>query len=268
MLMIGIQALTKIIEHPYVELTSRGNAAIFYALYLAKKAGKTKVFIPDQGGWFTFKTYPAILGMHVEVLKTDEGILNQKTIPLSSDAVLLYAQPAGYFAAQDMESIYKQCNEKTVVIVDVSGSIGDKEVCDGQYADIMVGSFSEWKPINIGYGGFLSAKERKWLESGKEILSTNKVHPSLPDELQKRLTGISERYTFFYKTAERVKKDLSSYNILRPDKKGINVVVAYHNEKEKKGIIEYCNNHKFEYTLCPRYIRVKRPAVSIEIKRL
>lgn len=263
--MNAIQALSKITGHSFVELVSRGNTAIFYALFIAKKMGKTKVYIPDQGGWFTFKTYPKILGMGLEMIPTHNGIIHH--IPVADNAVLLYAQPAGYFAEQDMKSIYQQCERKTMVIADVSGSIGS-EMCDGRYADILVGSFSEWKPINIGYGGFLSVNEKKLLENGKELFSTNKIHSSLEEELLKKLAILTKRYDLFQETVNKVKKDLSSFDIIHRDKEGINVVVAYRDEKEKKELITYCIEQSLQYTVCPRYIRVNKPAISIEIKRL
>jgi len=36
---------------------------------------------------------------------------------------------------------------------------------------------------------------------------------------------------------------------------------------ERERLINYCNNEKLEYTLCPRSIRVKERAVCIEVKR-
>ncbi len=263
--MSAIQEVVKLTGHPFVELTPRGNTAIFCALYLAKKAGKTRVFIPDQGGWFTFKTYPKILGMDVEMIKTNEGIINH--IPVTDNAVLLYTQPAGYFVEQDMHAIYHQCKGKTMVIVDVSGSIGS-EMCRGEFGDILLGSFSEWKPINLGYGGFLSVKEKKILDYGKEILSLNKVSPHLEKELKEKIETLPQRYAFFSRHVQKIKKDLAQYDIVHREKTGINVVVGYRSEKEKKEIMEYCKNKNYPFTLCPRYIRVMKPAISIEVKRL
>lgn len=261
----AIHQLAKLTGHPSIELTSRGNTAIFFALYLAKKAGKTKVFIPDQGGWFTFKTYPKILGMDMNVIKTDDGIIDD--IPIADNAVLLYVQPAGYFAAQNMKALYEKCNGKTMVIADVSGGIGS-DMCSGEYADILVGSFSEWKPINIGYGGFLSIKEKIIWERGKDILSLNKVNSLLEKELTKKIESLPKRYAFFSHHVKKIKRDLQKYGIIHPEKKGIVVVVGYSGEKEKEEVIAYCKKNNYPFTLCPRYIRVMKPAISIEVKRL
>ena len=67
--------------------------------------------------------------------------------------------------------------------------------------------------------------------------------------------------------SKQVKKDLSDYNILNRSHKSLVVIVEYKNEQEKNEIIKYCNKKKIEYTQCPRYIRVNKQAISIEIKR-
>ncbi|MBI4141867.1 hypothetical protein HY484_03010, partial [Candidatus Woesearchaeota archaeon] len=43
--------------------------------------------------------------------------------------------------------------------------------------------------------------------------------------------------------------------------------VKFNNEQEKQQLIDYCNKNKYEYTLCPRYIRVMDNAISIEVKK-
>src|SRR3989338_7427951 len=124
--------LAEFTGHDYNILTPRGNAAILIALVIVKQLGKTKVYTPDQGGWFSFKTYPKILGMDLELIKTDNGIIEK--LDLDENSALIYAQPAGYFAAQDMKDIYNKCKNKTLVIADVSGSVSDKEICKGEFA--------------------------------------------------------------------------------------------------------------------------------------
>ena len=257
--------LAALVNHRHATLTPRGNAAIFFSLFIAKKMGKKKVLIPDQGGWLTFRTYPTVLGMDMELLKTNDGVIDPQTISLSPDTVLLYAQPAGYFAEQDMKAIYERC-KSMLVIADVSGSVGS-ELCHGGYADILLGSFSEWKPLNIGYGGFVSVKEKEMVDYGKEIVTINKVHPTLEKEVEARLKTCTQRYHDLFAKAEKTKRDLAEYDIIHREKKGINVVIAYKNEKQKDDLISYCKKQQLEYTLCPRFIRVMRPAISIEIKR-
>ena len=258
--------LAAVLDHRHAALVPRGNAAIFFSLFIAKKMGKKRVLIPDQGGWLTFKTYPSMLGMKLDVLKTDDGLIDPQSIPLFSDAVLLFTQPAGYFAAQDMAGIYQHCKGKVLVIADVSGSIGS-DLCHGDHADILVGSFGMWKPIDIGYGGFISVKEKEIMDHGKEILTISKVHQTLERDIEARLKACPRRYHELFAKTERTKMDLAGYDIIHRGKKGMNVVVAYETEKDKKEIVAYCVKEKLGYTLCPRYIRVMRSAISIEVKR-
>ena len=56
-------------------------------------------------------------------------------------------------------------------------------------------------------------------------------------------------------------------DIIHADKKGINVVIKFRNEAEKKRIIYYCDKNNYQYTECPRYKRVNCNAISIEVKR-
>ena len=37
---------------------------------------------------------------------------------------------------------------------------------------------------------------------------------------------------------------------------------------EKEAITMYCESNGYEFTECPRYIRIIEPAISIEVKRL
>ncbi len=86
--------------------------------------------------------------------------------------------------------------------------------------------------------------------------------------LLEKLKGAKKRLKWLYDKNKKVKKDLKGFNVIHRGDKGINVVVKYCCEEEKQKILKYCNKHDYQYTLCPRYIRVKDEAISIEIKRL
>ena len=78
-----IDLLKKITNEKYIELTSRGNTAVFASLYCARKLNPKKtVLIPDQGGWFTYKKYPIYLELQTEQVKTDYGIIDLKDLLL------------------------------------------------------------------------------------------------------------------------------------------------------------------------------------------
>ena len=158
-----IKALLKeYTKHDLVELADRGNSAVLAALKCAKKLRQGKhILVPDQGGWLTFLNYPLKLGFKVKKVKTGYGIIDLTDLrsKIENASAFIYTNPAGYFAEQPLKEIYEICRNKCLVILDVSGSVGD-ELCDGKYADIVVGSFGKWKPVNLGYGGFISFKDK------------------------------------------------------------------------------------------------------------
>ena len=292
-----IRELKKLTKHSYIELTERGNTAIFAALYCARKLVldenykimKKTVIIPDQAGWLTYEKYPKMLELEVKKVKTEHGIIDLGELKkISKDAcVFIYANPAGYFAEQPIREIYNICkNNNCLVILDVTGSIGDAELSDGSYADFIVCSFGRWKPVNLGYGGFISAAKKEYFEmsetqrvsehaqkspifdKAKEIFNTIHFDEKYLPLLEKKLSSLTRRLNLLYERAKKVKNDLKELSIIHRDKKGINVIVKFDGDEEKEKIINYCKNNNLEYTLCPRYIRVMDKAISIEIKRL
>ena len=182
-------------------------------------------------------------------------------------ACFIYTNPAGYFAHQHSSSIYNLCKGKTLVIMDCSGSIGT-DICDGRFADMIIASFGKWKPVNLYYGGFVSVKEQKVYSSGREAFGIVRFDDSYLPKLDEKLDSLKERNAFLLKHRKKVLDDLQDFKIVHPDRKGINVVVRFDSESEKNVLVRYCKENGYEYTLCPRYIRLNRPAISIEVKRL
>jgi dTDP-4-amino-4,6-dideoxygalactose transaminase len=209
-----------------------------------------------------------MLGLNVEKIKTDFGLINPLALKkhIKVGDILIYQNPAGYFAEQDIESIYNVCKKKCFVILDASGIIGKKDysIC----CDISVCSFGEWKPVNAHYGGCVTSAKKEYFDKSKEIFNLEKFDEKYSSIVMKELKGLKKKYQLFESHVKKIKKDLKDYNVIHPKKWGINVVIGFSNEKEKKEIISYCEKHKYEYTICPRYIRVTSPAISIEVKRL
>jgi len=261
--------ITKYTGHATVELTSRGNTAIFAAFYCARKfsLNKKKVLIPDQGGWLTYKKYPKMLELEPVELQTNDGAVDPSALPgLTKDAnSIIYQNPAGYFAQQQMDEIYRQST--CTVILDATGSIGSP-LCNGSHADIIVGSFGKWKVADAGYGGFISFKDPALRDRAREIFNTTAFDESKADSVYEKLRQAPARFRMLAAKCEKIKEDLSEFNVLHRDSQCACVVVAYANDAEKQKIVQYCERHKYEYTQCPRYIRVMRDAVSIEVKRL
>lgn len=263
------RSLKKLTGHDFVELMKSGDDAVFASFHISSKLGKNKnILIPEEAGWLSYKKYPKRLGMDIKEIKCHDGLLDLEDLKervKKGAACLIYVNPAGYFAEQDASAIYDICKGRCLVIMDCSGSVGTK-MCNGKYADIIVCSFGKWKPVNMKYGGFISFDESKF----NPLLDELKPHfdESKLDELNSWLDNLEQRYALFNEHRIKVLTDLEEYDIVHPDRQGINVIVKFHSDDEKNKIIDYCRDNGYEYTLCPRYIRVNCPAVSIELKRL
>jgi hypothetical protein len=267
-----IKLVQEYTRHKHVKITNRGNTAIFSAMYIAKKMNpKPYILIPDQGGWTTYKTYPEMLGMEIKEIKTEQGIINLEDLKrkAKSGSALIVSSFAGYFAEQPLREISEICHEnKCILIEDASGSIGDEELCNGRYSDMIIGSFGKWKPVNVGYGGFISTNHIEYFEKAEVPFSLIRIYPdSYPDILSK-LHDAKKRLELFMETCQKIKKDLARYEIVHRDKRCINVMVKYDGEKEMQELINYCENNNFEYIKCPKYERLNEEAISIEVKRM
>jgi len=263
-----LKLLKEYTKHKYIRLTSRGNLSIFLGTYFAKKTNSKPYFlIPDQGGWLTYKKYPKMFGFTIKELETDQGVINLDKLKEVAQkcGAFIYANPAGYFAEQPMKEIYEICSEAgCIVILDATGAIGS-DMCNGEYADFTIGSFGKWKPVNMGYGGWISSKEQfPDLEMFSLYRMSDLTYPKMLEALQKAPARIKQ----LMDRCDQVKQDLKDFNVIHADKKGLVVVVGYKSSDEKEKIIEYCKAQVLEFTECPRYIRVEEPAISIEIKRL
>ncbi len=260
-----LQLLT---SHKHITLTTRGDAAIKAALSLLPK-DKT-LLIPEEGGWLSYRKLPKELHLPVEEVACNDSCINladlKNKLLSKKCSALLYQNPGGYFAEQPMKEIYTLCNKyNCLVIMDVSGSIGTP-LCDGNYADILVCSFGKWKLVEAHTGGFISCKERTLFEHMKNV-------NVLGDEekLKKiftKLTELPQRISFLLDKKAKIISDLKEYTILHKEDLGFVVVIPFSSENEKDKIIHYCEHEKMPYTICPRYIRLNRPAISIEIKQI
>ena len=251
----------------HIFYTNRGNTSILLALKLAKKLGKKKAFIQDQGGWLTYEQYLKKIKYEYHFLETDAGIVSLKTLKkhIDSDSVLIINSMPGYFCLQEnMKEIYELCQKKNCFLInDVSGSIG-KEIA--RYGDLIIGSFGKWKPLNIEYGGFIAYENIKY----KDFFNNNfnKELKDFQSELKVKLSNLNKRLKDIEKISNKIKIQLRKFDIIHKNSNGINVVVKYNSPEEKMKLIDYCKVYNYEFTECPRYIRVNDDAISIEVKRL
>ncbi len=260
------EELHKLTKHKYIKLTKRGNRAIALALSLISK-GKT-ILIPSEGGWITYKTLPKEKKLNVVEVECEDASLLlsdlKEKIKDESVAAILYQNPGGYFAPQPMKEIYTLCQSKNIiVIIDVSGGIGT-EYCDGEFADIMVCSFGEWKLVEAGRGGFISCKEKALFS---KITEEDFSEEETIKKIKEQLTKLPQTISTLLTKRERIVNDLSSFSIRHKYADSFVVIIVFYSEQEKEKIVEYCIKSSLSWTQCPRYIRLNKPAISIELKR-
>lgn len=262
--------IAKIVSCEDARVCSCGNEAIFSSLMISKFNGKTKVIIPDQGGWISYERYPKLLGLECIKIKTDYGLVNSEKLSkeLSKDCVFILPVMAGYFALQNVETVYEACKKNSAfLILDVTATFPLKELCNYN-AHIILGSFGEWKPLDLGYGGFIAFKSKALYKDCKDFFTTFKVPDEFIERLDEGLENSPEKIKILIEKAEEVKRELKDFEIIHKDKAGLNVVVKYASEKEKTDLISYCNKNSFEFVECPKNIKIEEKAISIELKRL
>lgn len=247
----------------FVMLTERGNKSIALTLKIAKSVGKKKILLQDQGGWITYKQFADKNKLQIIELKTDSGVLieNELLTKADSDSVLLFNSMPAYSFLEDMKTIYSIAEEKGCLLInDASGSLGTKE---SKVGDIILGSFGEGKPVNLDYGGFIATGNEDIYNEFKGSFD-EKMLP----KLEKALDELPERLKMFQKVRKTILTDLEDYDIVHKEVPGINVIIRFSDEKTKKEITDYCDKNNLPYTECPRYIRIKENAISVEVKRL
>ncbi|MBW2999853.1 DegT/DnrJ/EryC1/StrS family aminotransferase [Candidatus Woesearchaeota archaeon] len=258
-------------RHQHVKIVNCGNAAIFTSLWIAKKVNpKPFILIPDQGGWISYKNYPKILTFEIKEIKTNYGLIDLVDLEKEAKTGAAFIMPsfAGYFAEQNLALISSICRKHNCLLIeDATASISDETLCNGEFSDIIIGSFGSDKPVNVGHGGVISVKEGEWFEKASDVLSMFKANLDYKD-LYERLVKVKKRLKFFYETQQKIKKELQDFNVLHKDKRGINVVVKYKDSGEKEKLIDYCKKNNYEYVMCPKYYKVEEEAISIEVKRL
>jgi glycine/serine hydroxymethyltransferase len=260
-----INKLKELTKHNHIEIVLRGNSAILSALHLVKK----KLLIPEEGGWLSYEKFPKKLGIDSEKVKCDNAIIDLEDLKqkVKTADVFLYQNPGGYHAEQPMKEIHQICQENDcLVVLDVSGAIGT-ELCDGDYADVMLSSFGRWKLVEAKGGGFISCKEEFVFNQIKDTFEILEDKEQLKT-INEKINDLSNRIKFLTESRNKVLNDLNNYKIINKDNLGFVVIIEFDTENEKDKITTYCNDNNLEYTECPRYIRINKKAISIEIKKL
>ena len=264
------RAILKVLtKQDHVLFTRRANESIRMSMRIVTKLEKSNVLYQEEGGWLTYKKYIEQANLFPLILSTNDGLIFEKELSLHEhDSVLLINSMAAYSILHDMSSVSNACFTNDVFLVnDVSGSIGTNEATFGE---LVLGSFGNGKPVNLGTGGFLATNNPDLFDFLKEL------EPDFKEEelnfvlLEKKLLNLEQRRQFLRNKVISVKEDLKkqNFNIVHPDGEGLNVIVRFSNEEEKKQIEKYCEDSDLEFTVCPREIRILDDAISIEIKRL
>ncbi len=260
------RAIIKVLTNKdYVLFTSRGNESIRLAMLAVAHHDRHTVLFQDEGGWLTYEKYIKQANLEPIRLVTDDGLISfTDLVYTNTNTALLLNSLAGYVAPHNMDAIHTSCFQHDVFLVnDVSGSIGTLGARQGE---IILGSFGKAKPVNLGAGGFIATADEDLFNFIKETADEEFELDWV--ELEKKLRGIRNRREFLINRCNKIKKDLSNMDIVHKAAEGLNVIIRFKNQDEKSIIINYCNDNKLEYTICPREIRIKDDAVSIEVKRL
>jgi hypothetical protein len=244
----------------YVFLERSGDHTINQVLKSLKKIGVVRILLQDQGGWITYSRFAKRLKLEVVEVETDFGIIDPlHLIEQDVKTALLINTLPGYHAEQPMDQIATRCTDLGIICVaDITGSIGTPVA---EYGDVTLGSFGKFKPIHMEYGGFMSTNNSEIAQHWKE-----NYDDSRREELTSKLHKVSNRQEFLRSTSKTVKKDLKHLDIIHKNSQGINVIIRFSSELEKKEIIDYCITKGFFHTECPRNIRVLVPAICIEVK--
>ena len=189
--------------------TNRANQSIFFALFLLKELGIKNVYIPDQGGWFTYKTIPNYLKIKIKILKTSLGIPEEEELKEIKNSALILCSSPGYLRdlSKKMWQIKEILNENNSFLINDNSSGFS---FDG---DIVIMSFGFWKPINIGLGGLFKVNN----DSLIEFIKNKKL-----DEFFKSQTKLDE------KTKKIAKERLKKINELV--EKGVKLANDYKNK--------------------------------------
>lgn len=252
-------------DKKHVLFTTRGNESIRLSMLAVSRLGRYIVLFQEEGGWLTYERYIKQAGLEPLRLVTDDGLIHvQELDRFDTDAALLLNSLAGYVAMHDMDDIFSRCVKNNIFLVnDVSGSIGTSQA---KLGDVIIGSFGKAKPVDLGKGGFVASDDKEFLDALNEDFDEE---PELDyEQLQRVLKDLERRREFLIARTKKIKKDLQKKDIVHREEDSLNVIVRFNDEKEKEELISYCDTNKFEYTLCPREIRILDDAVSIEVKRL
>ncbi len=267
----GLQNAT---GHKEVKIVNSGNSAILAVM----STFKSKIMVPDQGGWTGFRKMAEFMGLETVDLATELGVIDIKVLMEKLEKfkpeALFITSFAGYMAEQPLKDIFHVCDDMGVVMVeDASGGIGDVtgRLGNGEHTHVIIASTGSPKTVNIGNGGFISTNDPKLFGSAKHILKVLKADPVTCAGIASEIKNAPHILSKTMESCRFLKTELMEFReVLHHKKRGINVAVPDKNPKK----LAYHLRKKFNVhggsmiTVCPHYDRVNTSAVCIEIKNL
>jgi hypothetical protein len=251
-----LSELKKLTQYNNISLEKRCNDAIKKALKIAKEKGFTRLYIPDEGGWITYKQFGQKLKFDIVEIPTKTGIIDPTTLKLTSKDVILIHSLAGYHSIQPIKQIRDVCDKAQALFI---------EDCCGvphvpHYGHILVCSFGRGKPINYGQGGFFATND-------ESLFSKSEIENYISQELHDKIVNVQKHLDMLYSIREELRQKCNIYSPIA-DQYGIILLVPFSTDEQKQNIIHIAHNSNIEYEECPRYIRTNSQAISLEIKRL
>ncbi|MCF7872167.1 DegT/DnrJ/EryC1/StrS family aminotransferase [Candidatus Woesearchaeota archaeon] len=271
--------LKKIFGNKQFIFTKRCNQSIKIALNYAKNQVLSKnktnlLLIQQEGGWITYRQIAKKLKLNTIQIKTNYGLIDAVELKKFKNCTLIMHSSPGYIQLENMKKIFEICNQNNILLInDSCGSVGTKQA---KYGHLIVCSFGKYKPIDIGCGGIILYEEKlKDIEKDINLIKINnhKFTEDSPkeiilDKLPKELNNLREKLKFFNETKEKQKQILKDKNIIYLESQGINLFTETKNNAETEKIIKHCKDNKIYWVECPKYIRLMKQGISLEIKRL
>jgi hypothetical protein len=256
------------------------NSANSCLLVIAEKI-EEPVLVVDQGGWNGFIKSCEIFDKKIEYITTNDGLINIETLNKyfeEHDIKTFYITSlSGYTAKQPLKEIQEVCDiHKVLLIVDISGSVGDEEL--NKYGDIQVSSTGSPKIVNVENGGFINDVTGK-LELNKYLLKTLKADnitcAAISNEIEKAVE-IEEKTIWANRYLKNILferlSDDEIHNIIHPHSLGLNTMITVQSKSKAKKLA-YNIRQRLKIngniiTTGPNYNRIKKASIIIEVKNL
>ncbi|OED30623.1 hypothetical protein [Methanosphaera sp. WGK6] len=277
----AIDTIKELLPSKEIHILNSANSAIFTVV----EALPEPIVIPDEGGWNGLQRSAKILNKETHEITTEDGLINLKELSNyfnENDVGSLYITSlVGYTKEQPLKEISELCNlHDVILIVDISGSIGDDYLSNTAYADIQVSSTGSPKIVNVENGGFINNITQK-IKFNNHLLKTFKADnitcAGIIEEIPYAKINLEKTIKATAYLKNKLIEELESdkiHDIIHKDGHGINIIISEESKSKAKQLsfkirekLEISNN-KSIITTGPNYNRLKRPCVCIELKNL